>query len=340
MPNIAGIERIDVLARDEILIEFNQLLKNDDQARLVSNYSVVPVDSGVPVLIKDVLLQNEFGSAQIVLVVSPFTIGETYEVSINESLNWLSKDTLNSAKKTRRFIGRLTKIDSVVDSRPAFYDTRPTATFRQLINAIHYEDELIGGSKSEFISLNDDLLIGAEALFTKIDTYIVDSDTDQFDFPGAVDGEALKEILIRFWLNNVDAPTSRDFKVYPNGVKGSAAVSLVNQTGLVSSDSTRASLAFIAPTARERFSGYIRMQTILNPGGTTLSFARRFEGFTTLGDIVLDPSTSGFYRANGWWDYADGALTSLSIVATDGGADTLQAAIGAGSVFELWKLQE
>lgn len=156
---------------------------------------------------------------------------------------------------------------------------------------------------------------------------------------GNFNGESVKELLLRFWLVHAEQPTSRDFKVYPNGVKGVATSAQVNQTGTATGNKTRDSLCFLAPSGRERISGYIRLQTELSPGGITV-FDRRYEGFATQGDDPLTESTTGFYRSNGWWDRSDGALTSLDIVATSNDGDTLQPAIGEGSIFEVWRLIE
>lgn len=156
---------------------------------------------------------------------------------------------------------------------------------------------------------------------------------------GSYDGEDVKELMLRFWINNAQGGSSRDFKIYPNGAKGVATSAIANQTGTSGSEQTRDSLCPIAFTVRERFSGIIRLQTELSPAGITL-FDRRYEGFTTLGDDPLTEGSTGFFRSNGWWDRSDGALTSLSLVATGADNDTLQPAIGEGTHVEIWKLKE
>lgn len=150
----ATVSEIVVIAHDMLQVFFNfNMLSNDDMA-LKTNYTVTPQGSGIPVQVNKVLVPKGTTVEYIQLVITDFTIGEEYLVVANNLTtpqgNQISE--FNAAP----FIGRRTKVDSMLDSMPAIYDLSPEEPLRMLFNAIGMASDLIGGSRNDTLVGNLD----------------------------------------------------------------------------------------------------------------------------------------------------------------------------------------
>ena len=85
----------------------------------------------------------------IYLIITDFSVGEDYTVTVSTSINNPSGGNIDSTANTAQFRGRDTKIDSILVSRPSMYDTSVGTTLRSLLDAIGREDDLIGGSRDD-----------------------------------------------------------------------------------------------------------------------------------------------------------------------------------------------
>lgn len=135
----------DVWAKDLIQITFVEPMRVDALLRAVSAYSVVASEGDDPVVL-DVFVGQDAAAQTVWLVVDSTISGVQYEVQFQ---NLYAVTGLGVTPSACEFIGRETKIDLIVDARPALYDTRPRARYRWLLNAIGREDDLIGGSRHD-----------------------------------------------------------------------------------------------------------------------------------------------------------------------------------------------
>lgn len=139
----------DVWAQDLIEITFGEALKNDEFLQSPQAYTVTALDGGGPVTVLEVQAGDENNTTTVWIVVTMPQIGKTYEISF-ESLYAVTGSVITP--NVCKFIGRATKQDSLINSRPKRYDMRPDAVYRKLINAIGREDDLIGGSRSDYFT--------------------------------------------------------------------------------------------------------------------------------------------------------------------------------------------
>lgn len=153
----ATVQEIVVIAHDIIRVVFNMNMKSDAAMALKTNYIVDESGgNGIPVVVRGVLVPRGTTVDTIELVVSDFTVGEKYYVIANNLVTpaGVSISEFNAAP----FIGRRTKVDSMMESMPALYNLNPGSDLRGLFNAIGMADDLIGGSRN-------DRLVGEVAVY-------------------------------------------------------------------------------------------------------------------------------------------------------------------------------
>lgn len=144
---LANVQSISVLAADLIQINFSQNMKNNSVLQNPSSYVLVPFSDGIAVNIRSVRTGKSVGTDSVLLVITPPTPGDVYDLTIVGDVRSLSNTALDVA--TGRFTARRTKIDSLLSTRPIAYDLRPESIFRNILNAIGREDDRIGGSQDE-----------------------------------------------------------------------------------------------------------------------------------------------------------------------------------------------
>jgi Fe-S-cluster containining protein len=137
----------DVWAQDLLEITFLTAVKNNSVLQNPATYTITPIDGGAPINVVEVQNGDQTNATLVWLVVTPPDIGKTYEIHFG----FISDVAGNSVQPNRcRFIGRTTKQDSMVGSRPKMYATFPDAVLRKVLQAVGREDDLIGGSRSDY----------------------------------------------------------------------------------------------------------------------------------------------------------------------------------------------
>ncbi len=147
-PGDATVLEVNVKASDTIEVVFNQPMANNAALALETNYVVIEDDEGVPVTVRDVIVSSEPTTANVRLVITPFTVGATYSVIVSNNISNSLGDSL-SEFNSAPFIGRHTKTDSVIQKMPGIYDTSARSLLRALFNAITEADDAIGGSRQD-----------------------------------------------------------------------------------------------------------------------------------------------------------------------------------------------
>lgn len=138
----------DVWASDLLAVTFVEPMKNDSVLQNPETYTVVPLDGGIPVRVIGVQTGNELNPRVIYLIVTQFSIGKLYRIDF-QSLFTIEGSSV--ATVSAKFIGRQTKQDSIINSRPLMYDMSPDSTLRKVLQAIGRQDDLIGGSRKDKI---------------------------------------------------------------------------------------------------------------------------------------------------------------------------------------------
>lgn len=144
------IASIVIWAADSIQINFNVPACNDASLQSPSQYLVAPLLDGDSVSVLSVRSGTAATASSVFLVITPPTMGTSYRVILQNGIT--SADGASIVPGAYGdFHTRLTKIDSLLSTRPIAYDLRPSAVIRNLINALGREDDRIGGSQNENI---------------------------------------------------------------------------------------------------------------------------------------------------------------------------------------------
>ena len=147
-PINVGITQVNIFARDLIEVVFGTNVKNTKTITDPSNWTLPPVNVGQGVTVLSVLTSGLNSIDRVYLVVTPFTAGAYYVVTMSGEVRSIKNEQLiGSLNKTMK--GRRTKVDSLCSTRPSMYDLRPKAIYRNILNAIGVEDDKIGGSQNE-----------------------------------------------------------------------------------------------------------------------------------------------------------------------------------------------
>lgn len=167
----------DVWAMDLIEITFDEAMKNDVLLQSPQAYTVTPLDGGDAVTVLEVQAGDESNTTTVWLVVTAPQIGKIYEISF-ESL--FAVTGIIVTPNVCKLIGRATKEDSIINSRPKRYDMRPDAVYRKLVNALGREDDLIGGSRSDYFTTSIPAIIPIELTVSPTSAFIHLNATQQF----------------------------------------------------------------------------------------------------------------------------------------------------------------
>lgn len=135
-----SISAVEVLSFNTLLISFTEPLSLDDINFSADNYVI----TGLPV--KSVIAEPGTAVTELLLSTDVMDSNLTYTISAG---------TLVSASGNAffdlpvEFGGKRTKLDKVLTSTPTLYDTNPESIVRQVLTAIHREDEKIGGTEGK-----------------------------------------------------------------------------------------------------------------------------------------------------------------------------------------------
>lgn len=143
------VENVDVLAKDELIVFFSSSVKNDANLQNPANYTVAPEFDGQAVTVKKVHTGHEVYTDVVYLEITAFTVGEQYQVTVSNSIVGVDGVALSASEDSARFIGRRTKVDSILASLPKAYDKRPGSVIRCLLAAVAREDDILAGSQQD-----------------------------------------------------------------------------------------------------------------------------------------------------------------------------------------------
>lgn len=141
----------DVWAQDTIQITFSLPIKADVNLRNPDNYKFTPLDGGQPVVPFALLIANGASSVtEVFVIVNSFTLGKEYQIDV---MGLILASGVEATVDPSKFIGRQTKEDSIINSRPDMWDMDPLSQYplRGILQAIGRQDDLIGGSRNDRI---------------------------------------------------------------------------------------------------------------------------------------------------------------------------------------------
>jgi len=149
---LGGVQFTSVLSarqwvKDTIELEFASLMLVNSAFLATSSYAVT---SSIPTEKVQVLFVRPFTPTVAKLVnitVSNLTVGATYTVTISTNLVNTQGAALSGTSNKVKFVAALSKVDNAVGSRPNLYSTDTASTFRNVLNGIFREDDLIGGAR-------------------------------------------------------------------------------------------------------------------------------------------------------------------------------------------------
>lgn len=135
------LSTVEVLSLNTLLVVFSEPLSKLETNYNASSYTI----SGLT--IRSVLPNTDAAPIDVILVTDKAVVGNSYLLSASglESASTIAFDNA----VTLTFVGRKTKLDNVLTSTPILYDTAPDSAVRQVLTAIHRENDKIGGTESE-----------------------------------------------------------------------------------------------------------------------------------------------------------------------------------------------
>lgn len=149
------VSAVDMLTQDMILIQFEDDMKNDLVLQSTSSYTITADDFGQAVTIKSVESGTDAKTNEVLLHVSPMTVGASYTVTVI-SVRVANGGFMSTTNNTGQVIGRITKADSAFSGTTRVYNTQPGSIYRSIILAITKEDDRIGGSRNDRLPSVDD----------------------------------------------------------------------------------------------------------------------------------------------------------------------------------------
>lgn len=135
-----SIEELEILSANTLLLTFSAPLSTNEANYLADSYSsmTLTVRSVMPPL-------DEVSPRELILVTDPLQVGEEYAIA---GVGLESADGNTHDTEAIEFTGRKTKLDKVLSGTQILYDASMDSTFRQILTAIHREDDKIGGTEN------------------------------------------------------------------------------------------------------------------------------------------------------------------------------------------------
>lgn len=142
---------MDVVAVDTLLLNWDRDMKRDANLLDITNYTITADAAGDPVTLIEMRAGSTGISDALLLIVTAPTVGEQYTVTVDatSAIRSAADEQIDVAFNNVKFIGRRTKVDDTMNSMPQIYDNRPAAIFRNILNAIGREDDIIGGERDD-----------------------------------------------------------------------------------------------------------------------------------------------------------------------------------------------
>lgn len=136
------ITYVEAIAKDTIKIHFTEEAVVNALYRDISNYAIED-GLGNPLTITSVIRTNSDTCPYVMLATFAQTEGSEYQVSI-QKINSRTGSIIDNPVALWTY--QRTKVDSMLSSMPAVYDTKPTSNIRAILNAIGMAANTIGGT--------------------------------------------------------------------------------------------------------------------------------------------------------------------------------------------------
>lgn len=149
-PNVivGSVQDVEVLAENLLRVNFDLEVKNNSVLLDPANYAITPLGAGDTVGILQVRSDpNDPAVTSILITITPFTIGETYDLTVSSDLKTRYGAAVTST--TAKFKGRNTKLDSMIRNRPGLYAKNDNSIAKNILVAISVEDDKIGGGRDD-----------------------------------------------------------------------------------------------------------------------------------------------------------------------------------------------
>lgn len=336
---------MDVIAIDTLLLNWDRDMKNDANLTNPANYAITAEGAGDPVDILEIRTGTDGVSDAMLFIVTAPTIGETYSISVDtgSAIRSADNEAVDAAFNTVKFIGRLTKVDAGLKHVPRVYDSRPYSVYRQIFNAIHREDDLIGGERSDRFIDNERVVIPAvpeipdptpvpdTGEWMYLDHVLVGAEgpVNKMEITGLT-GNTQEEYLVVFNIRKANVGTAYDLQLRINGALTSREARSLTSVTLKSPETNL--LTWLGTTATDTV-GEVEVSTRPNPRGSSRDFPKLYRGMGTRGS----GSGMNVFAVSGAWNNTADEVISLAIVSTEVDLDTLVNDIAEGSVMEVWR---
>lgn len=288
-PDLPSLSSVDVWAYDYLMLQFNQDILVNSYVTNVNNYTITATNpsEALPVTVIEVHQGNQSTNDQIFLIVSPFTIGQEYTITVSPFIRNPTGHALGELNNYGKFVGRTTKIDTVITTRPSWYDTRPKSLFRVISNAIGRSDDLIGGSRHDRL-LPNQISLTNTVTFISVDTtptYPTNGITLDVDLDTVNQTDTLLAVIA------VDATTSGDPTSTITPPTGWNLVKRM-QTSTVAPATAAVTLAVYTKTAQEDEEGTYTWSTPSYLGVNTSGAILVYRGVNIIVPVDVTGSTT------------------------------------------------
>lgn len=140
----------DVFSSDLVAVQFNQEIIVNTDSLDPASYVVTPDGAGKAVTVQSVLAGPAEDEVEIIyLVVTEPSSGEKYTVTLATTIVGTDGVAIQPGEETVQFVGRATKVDRILNNRPAIYTLSPSSVWRNVLTAIGRSDDLIGGNRAD-----------------------------------------------------------------------------------------------------------------------------------------------------------------------------------------------
>ena len=143
------ISKIEFVAKDLIRVIFVGDVVLDDQYYDINNYAITFVGSAdTDVNVRRVMAPTTDVkvASYVLLVTDRHAEGTRYSLTASNLTGRNGTTVVAAAKEAT---GRRTKVDAILSTLPSHYDKRPESVVRNVLTAIGWQDDLIGGSLDE-----------------------------------------------------------------------------------------------------------------------------------------------------------------------------------------------
>lgn len=141
--------RADMLGDDVVVLYLNDTVVVNSAFLDKTNYTISVLEGSGAISIRNILPpKTALTTNKIIIELDKPTKGTKYQILVSN----LTTPSNTSVTGPAKFIGRRTKLATMLRGLAPHWDTRPTSLLRGLLAAVSIEDDRIGGSRSDDLS--------------------------------------------------------------------------------------------------------------------------------------------------------------------------------------------